>query len=132
VVCDLDSGAVRAVASEDRHHRSDVQHSHGPDAPGPRITRLHKSLRSSSEELQAILSPFRVNGFRKEKERSDPRRFETTVALFILSIPFMLLAVAIAVVPLLVASHSEHRRLKVGGASRGLDSATPGSVGQKG
>jgi len=32
------------------------------------------------------------------------------MALFIISIPLMVVAVALAIVPLIVASHSEHRR----------------------
>jgi hypothetical protein len=65
-----------------------------------------------SEGLQAILSPISKYGFGKEKDRVTSARSEPTMALFIVSIPFMLVAVAIAVVPLLAMSHAEHRRLE--------------------
>ena len=39
-------------------------------------------------------------------------RSEPTMTPFIVSIPFMLVAVAIAIVPLLAMSHVEHRRVK--------------------
>ena len=45
-----------------------------------------------------------------QEEEPTPYGSEISMTLFMISIPLMVLAVAIAVVPLIVASYADHRR----------------------
>ncbi len=48
-------------------------------------------------------------GYQEEEPTSDGSH-EKSMALFIISIPLMVLAVALAVLPLLLVSHADNRR----------------------
>ena len=45
-----------------------------------------------------------------QEEEPTPYGSEISMTLFMISIPLMVLAVALAVVPLIVVSHADHRR----------------------
>lgn len=62
---------------------------------------------------QGLLLPgdrFRTMWVRKETDRGIGPRPRQRMPLFIISIPLMILAVALAVIPLIVVSHREHLR----------------------
>lgn len=62
---------------------------------------------------QALLSPgdrVRTMRVRKETDRGIGPHPTQRMPLFLISIPLMILAVALAVVPLIVVSHREHLR----------------------
>ena len=46
----------------------------------------------------------------RQEEEPNPTVPKISMTLFMISIPLMVLAVAIAVVPLIVASYADHRR----------------------
>ena len=45
-----------------------------------------------------------------QEEEPTPYGSEISMTLFMISLPLMVLAVALAVVPLIVVSHADHRR----------------------